>query len=138
MICKNIVIAKLGLDGHDRGAKVVVKALTEAGFNVKYTGLHNSPKQVAEIAIEHGAQIVGVSIHSGAHNELVPALTDELAKIGASQVSVILGGTIPEGDREPLLARGISAIFCPGATFSEIIDCCSALVTVEPSIKVAG
>ncbi|MGH2685024.1 MAG: cobalamin B12-binding domain-containing protein [Actinomycetota bacterium] len=117
-----IVIAKPGLDGHDRGAKVVARALRDAGFEVIYTGLHQTPEQIAETAIQEDADAVGLSIHSGAHMTLFPKVVELLREGGAGEVVVFGGGIIPKEDVEPLRERGIEEIFTPGATTQAIVE----------------
>ena len=117
-----ILIAKPGLDGHDRGAKVVARALRDAGFEVIYTGLHQTPEMVAAAAIQEDVDAVGLSIMSGAHNTLFPAIIDELRKRGADDVVVFGGGIIPEGDFERLKAAGVTGVFTPGTSLEEIIQ----------------
>ena len=117
-----IVIAKPGLDGHDRGAKVVARALRDAGFEVIYTGLHQTPEQIAETAIQEDADAVGLSIHSGAHMTLFPRVVELLREGGAGDVVVFGGGIIPKEDVAPLRERGIEQIFTPGATTQAIVE----------------
>ena len=117
-----IVIAKPGLDGHDRGAKVVARALRDAGFEVIYTGLHQTPEQIAETAIQEDADAVGLSIHSGAHMTLFPKVVELLREGGAEDVVVFGGGIIPKEDVEPLRQRGVEEIFTPGATTQAIVE----------------
>jgi methylmalonyl-CoA mutase C-terminal domain/subunit len=117
-----IVIAKPGLDGHDRGAKVVARALRDAGFEVIYTGLHQTPEQIAETVIQEDADAVGLSIHSGAHMTLFPKVVELLREGGAGEVVVFGGGIIPKEDVEPLRERGIEQIFTPGATTQAIVE----------------
>ncbi len=117
-----VIVAKPGLDGHDRGAKVVARALRDAGFEVIYTGLHQTPEQIAETAIQEDADAVGISILSGAHMTLVPKILDGLRAQGAEDVLVVLGGTIPTDDAEELKANGVAAVFTPGAPTSEIVE----------------
>ena len=117
-----ILVAKPGLDGHDRGAKVVARALRDAGFEVIYTGLHQTPEMVAAAAIQEDVDAVGLSIMSGAHNTLFPAVIDELRKRGGDDVVVFGGGIIPEGDFERLKAAGVTGVFTPGTTLEEIIQ----------------
>ena len=116
-----VVIAKPGLDGHDRGAKVVARALRDAGMEVIYTGLHQTPEQIVETAIQEDADVVGLSIHSGAHMTLFPRVVELLRERGASDVLVFGGGIIPREDIVALKERGIAEIFGPGATTSEIV-----------------
>jgi methylmalonyl-CoA mutase C-terminal domain/subunit len=116
-----IVIAKPGLDGHDRGAKVVARALRDAGYEVIYTGLHQTPEQIAETAVQEDADAVGLSIHSGAHMTLFPRVVELLRERGATEVVVFGGGIIPKEDFQPLKDAGIEEIFTPGAPTSDII-----------------
>ena len=124
-----VLIAKPGLDGHDRGAKVVARALRDAGFEVIYTGLHQTPEMIASAAVQEDVDCVGLSIMSGAHNTLFPAVIDELKKRGADDMLVFGGGIIPEDDIARLQAAGVRGIFTPGTTLSEIIDWVRANVT---------
>jgi methylmalonyl-CoA mutase C-terminal domain/subunit len=117
-----VVIAKPGLDGHDRGAKIIARALRDAGMEVIYTGLHQTPEQIVETAIQEDADAVGVSILSGAHMTLVPRIVEGLRANGADDVLVVVGGTIPPDDAEELKANGVAAVFGPGATTAEIVD----------------
>ena len=115
-----IVVAKPGLDGHDRGAKVVARALRDAGHEVIYTGLHQTPEQIVETAIQEDADMIGLSVLSGAHMTLFRKLVDLLAERDASDVIVFGGGIVPEEDFAPLEEMGVAKIFTPGATTSEI------------------
>jgi methylmalonyl-CoA mutase C-terminal domain/subunit len=117
-----VVIAKPGLDGHDRGAKIIARALRDAGMEVIYTGLHQTPEQIVETAIQEDADAVGVSILSGAHMTLVPRIVDGLRESGADDVLVVVGGTIPPDDAEELKERGVAAVFGPGASMGDIVD----------------
>ena len=125
-----VVIAKPGLDGHDRGAKIIARALRDAGMEVIYTGLHQTPEQIVETAIQEDADAVGVSILSGAHMTLVPRIVDGLKKNGADDVLVVVGGTIPPDDAEELKGAGVAAVFGPGATTTEIVDFLRGAVAV--------
>jgi methylmalonyl-CoA mutase C-terminal domain/subunit len=116
-----ILVAKPGLDGHDRGAKVVARALRDAGFEVIYTGLHQTPEMIANAAVQEDVDGVGLSIMSGAHNTLFPAVIDALKAKGATDVVVFGGGIIPETDMERLKAAGVSGVFTPGTTLEQII-----------------
>ena len=116
-----IVIAKPGLDGHDRGAKVVARALRDAGHEVIYTGLRRTPEQIVRIAMDEDAQVVGLSSLSGAHGFLFPRVCELLREAGLGDVVVFGGGIIPERDRPQLLEAGVSAIFGPGTTSGEMI-----------------
>ena len=117
-----VLVGKPGLDGHDRGAKVVAAALRDAGMEVIYTGLHQTPEQIVETAIQEDADAVGISILSGAHMTLVPRVLMGLRENGAEDVLVLVGGTIPVEDAEELKSRGVAAVFTPGAPTSEIVD----------------
>ena len=117
-----VVVAKPGLDGHDRGAKVVARALRDAGFEVIYTGLHQTPEQIVSAALQEDAQAVGLSIHSGAHMTLFPKVARLLREAGADDVIVFGGGIIPDDDVAELLEQGISAIFTPGTPIGEITE----------------
>jgi methylmalonyl-CoA mutase C-terminal domain/subunit len=117
-----ILVAKPGLDGHDRGAKVVARALRDAGFEVVYTGLHQTPDMIAVAAVQEDVDAVGLSIMSGAHNTLFPAVVDALAARGANDIIVFGGGIVPEDDMQTLLDKGVGAIFTPGAQLEEIVS----------------
>ena len=117
-----VVVAKPGLDGHDRGAKIIARALRDAGMEVIYTGLHQTPEQIAETVIQEDAHAVGLSILSGAHMTLVPRVVELLKEKGAGDVIVIVGGTIPADDIPELKALGIAEVFTPGASTQEIVD----------------
>jgi methylmalonyl-CoA mutase C-terminal domain/subunit len=117
-----VVIAKPGLDGHDRGAKVIARALRDAGFEVIYTGLHQTPDQIVETAIQEDADAIGISILSGAHMTLVPRILDLLRDNGAEDVLVVVGGTIPKDDAAALEPLGVARVFTPGAPLSGIVD----------------
>src|SRR5436853_4185751 len=117
-----VVIAKPGLDGHDRGAKIIARALRDAGMEVIYTGLHQTPEQIVETAIQEDADAVGISILSGAHMTLVPRILDGLRENGAEDVVVVVGGTIPGADAAEPKSRGVAEVFTPGAPTSEIVD----------------
>ena len=121
-----VVVAKPGLDGHDRGAKVIARALRDAGFEVIYTGLHQTPEQVAETVVQEDADAVGLSLLSGAHNTLFPKVMAQLAEKGAGDVLVFGGGIIPEADIPPLKEQGVAAIFTPGTPMQAIVDWLSA------------
>jgi methylmalonyl-CoA mutase C-terminal domain/subunit len=115
-----IVVAKPGLDGHDRGAKVVARALRDAGHEVIYTGLHQTPEQIVETAIQEDADLVGLSVLSGAHMSLFRRLTELLAEREASDIVVFGGGIVPDEDLPALAEMGVAKVFTPGATTSEI------------------
>jgi methylmalonyl-CoA mutase C-terminal domain/subunit len=117
-----VVVAKPGLDGHDRGAKIIARALRDAGMEVIYTGLHQTPEQIAETVIQEDADAVGLSILSGAHMTLVPKVVELLAAQGVDDVLVTVGGTIPAEDIPELEKLGVAAVFTPGAGTDEIVD----------------
>ncbi len=116
-----ILVAKPGLDGHDRGAKIVARALRDAGFEVVYTGLHQTPEMIAVAAVQEDVDAVGLSIMSGAHNTLFPAVLDALAERGADDIVVFGGGIVPKEDVASLEARGVGAIFTPGTQLDDIV-----------------
>ncbi|MCA1834725.1 MAG: cobalamin B12-binding domain-containing protein [Actinomycetota bacterium] len=117
-----VVVAKPGLDGHDRGAKIVARALRDAGMEVIYTGLHQTPEQIVETVIQEDADAVGLSIHSGAHMTLFPRVVELLRERGAEDIVVFGGGIIPKEDIASLKAAGIAEVFTPGTPTSAIID----------------
>ena len=117
-----VVVAKPGLDGHDRGAKIIARALRDAGMEVIYTGLHQTPEQIVETAIQEDADAVGISILSGAHMTLVPKIIEGLRENDADDVLVLVGGTIPAEDADELKVQGVAEVFTPGAPTSEIVD----------------
>ncbi|HLX08192.1 MAG TPA: cobalamin B12-binding domain-containing protein [Thermoanaerobaculia bacterium] len=117
-----ILIAKPGLDGHDRGAKVVARALRDAGYEVIYTGLRQTPEQIAAAAVQEDVDAVGLSILSGAHNSLLPEITRLLREQGAGDILVFAGGIIPDQDLEGLKRAGIDAVFLPGTSTKDIIQ----------------
>ena len=116
-----IVLAKVGLDGHDRGVKVVARALRDAGFEVIYTGLRQTPAMVVDAALQEDAQVIGLSLHSGAHMTLFPAVIEELKKREATDILVFGGGIIPDDDIAELKKLGVAEIFTPGAPLEEIV-----------------
>jgi len=117
-----VIVAKPGLDGHDRGAKVVARALRDAGMEVIYTGLRQTPEQIVEAALQEDVDVVGLSILSGAHNYLVPRVVELLRKAGASDVLVTVGGIIPEEDLKALEDLGVRGVFGPGTTTDAIVS----------------
>ena len=117
-----VVVAKPGLDGHDRGAKIIARALRDAGMEVIYTGLHQTPEQIAATVIQEDADAVGLSILSGAHMTLVPKIVDLLHEQGAEDVLITLGGTIPADDIPLLKDKGVAEVFTPGSSTDEIVD----------------
>jgi methylmalonyl-CoA mutase C-terminal domain/subunit len=122
LVAIRVVVAKVGLDGHDRGAKVVARALRDAGMEVVYTGLHQTPEQVVAAVVEEDAQAVGLSVHSGAHLTLFPRVVELLEAAGADDVLVFGGGIIPPDDVEMLRSQGVAAVFTPGAPMTGIVD----------------
>lgn len=117
-----VLVAKPGLDGHDRGAKIVARALRDAGMEVVYTGLHQTPEQIVEAALQEDVQCVGLSIHSGAHMTLFPRVVELLAQRGADDVLVFGGGIVPDADIDELKRHGVAEIFTPGTPTSEIVE----------------
>lgn len=117
-----VLVGKVGLDGHDRGAKIVARALSDAGVEVIYTGLHNTPDQIAMAAVQEDVDAVGLSILSGAHLTLFPAVIDELKKRGATNVVVFGGGIVPADDLATLEGAGVRKVFTPGASMNEITE----------------
>ncbi len=126
-----VLVAKPGLDGHDRGAKVVARALRDAGMEVIYTGIRQTPDMIVEAAIQEDADVVGLSILSGAHLELFPAVTEGLRKKGREDVLIIAGGIIPEDDIPSLKQIGVRAVFGPGTSTEDIISFIRKEVTAE-------
>ncbi len=124
-----VVVAKPGLDGHDRGAKIIARALRDAGMEVIYTGLHQTPEQIVETVLQEDADAVGLSILSGAHMTLVPRVVALLREQDAGDVIVTVGGTIPAQDIPELKALGVAAVFTPGAPTSDIIEFIRGSVT---------
>jgi methylmalonyl-CoA mutase, C-terminal domain len=125
-----VVIAKPGLDGHDRGAKIIARALRDAGMEVIYTGLHQTPEQIVETAVQEDADAVGISILSGAHMTLVPRIVEGLRENGRDDVLVVVGGTIPKDDVRELKTGGVAEVFTPGAPVSGIVEFLQAKVPV--------
>lgn len=117
-----VLIAKPGLDGHDRGAKVIARALRDAGMEVIYTGLRQTPEQIVAAAVQEDVDVVGLSILSGAHNYLFPRVVDLMKEQGADDVLIIGGGVIPNEDIPPLKQAGVAEIFTPGTTTTEMIE----------------
>jgi methylmalonyl-CoA mutase C-terminal domain/subunit len=117
-----VLIAKPGLDGHDRGAKVIARALRDAGFEVIYTGLHQTPEMIVQAAIQEDVHVVGLSILSGAHNALVPEVIEGIRKAGLDDVTFLVGGIIPEEDFDLLKKAGAQMVFTPGTSLEEIVQ----------------
>src|ERR1700716_4219734 len=116
-----IIVAKVGLDGHDRGVKVVARALRDAGYEVIYTGLRQTPEMVVDAALQEDAQVIGLSLHSGAHMNLFPAVVEELRRREATDIVVFGGGIVPDEDITELKSRGVAEIFTPGTPLHEIV-----------------
>lgn len=129
-----ILVAKAGLDGHDRGAKIIARALRDAGFEVIYTGLHQTPEMIAESAIQEDVDVVGLSILSGAHLTLFPAVIKELKERGGGDIAVFGGGIVPEDDVPLLKQAGVKEIFTPGASTRTIVEWIRK--NIEPRAKV--
>ena len=125
------MIAKPGLDGHDRGAKIIARALRDAGMEVIYTGLHQTPEQIVETAIQEDADAVGISILSGAHMTLVPRVLAGLRENGVEDILVVVGGTIPKEDARALKEQGVAEVFTPGAQVSAIVQFLRERVPVD-------
>jgi methylmalonyl-CoA mutase, C-terminal domain len=117
-----VLVAKPGLDGHDRGAKVVARTLRDAGFEVIYTGLHQTPEMIAATAVQEDVDAVGLSVMSGAHNTLFPAVMDALKARGADDIVVFGGGIVPDEDKVALRAKGVGEIFSPGVPLESIVE----------------
>ena len=117
-----ILVAKAGLDGHDRGAKIIARALRDAGFEVIYTGLHQTPDMIAEAAVQEDVDAIGLSILSGAHMTLFPAVINALKARGAEDVAIFGGGIVPQDDIQPLKQAGVMEIFTPGVSTRSIVD----------------
>jgi len=117
------LVAKVGLDGHDRGAHVISRALRDAGFEVIYSGLHRAPEEIVQATVQEDVDVLGISILSGAHDTLIPQILEGLAEYGALEDTlVVLGGIIPDEDRAPLKSEGVAEIFGPGASMNEMIE----------------
>jgi methylmalonyl-CoA mutase C-terminal domain/subunit len=125
-----VVVAKPGLDGHDRGAKIIARALRDAGMEVIYTGLHQTPEQIVETALQEDADAIGLSILSGAHMTLVPKVLTLLKEQDATDILVTVGGTIPSDDIGPLKELGVAEVFTPGAPTNAIVDFINGAVAV--------
>lgn len=117
-----VLVAKPGLDGHDRGAKVIARALRDAGMEVIYTGLRQTPEQIVNAAIEEDVDVLGISILSGAHNTLVPKILEGLRAQGADDITVVVGGIIPTEDAARLKEMGVAGVFGPGSSLKEIVE----------------
>ena len=130
-----VLIAKPGLDGHDRGAKIIARALRDAGMEVIYTGIRQTPKMIVEAALEEDVDVIGLSILSGAHVDLFPQIFEELGSNDMSDVPIIAGGIIPESDRSALESLGVRAIYGPGTPTSQIIECVRQVASERESGK---
>jgi methylmalonyl-CoA mutase C-terminal domain/subunit len=130
-----VVVAKVGLDGHDRRAKVIARALRDAGMEVIYTGLHQTPEQVVETAIQEDADAIGISILSGAHMTLLPRIVALLEQDDASDVLVFCGGTIPRNDIPKLKALGVGEIFTPGTPTAKAVEYLKGALSGDPSVQ---
>ena len=128
-----VLIAKPGLDGHDRGAKIIARALRDAGMEVIYTGIRQTPKMIVETALEEDVDVIGLSILSGAHVDLFPQIFQELGSNDMDDVPIIAGGIIPESDRSALESLGVRAIYGPGTTTTQIIECVRQLASERES-----
>ena len=117
-----VLVAKPGLDGHDRGAKIIARALRDAGMEVIYTGIRQTPEMIAEAALQEDVDVIGLSILSGAHVELFPKIFEALKERGVDDVAVVAGGIIPQGDRDALEEMGVKGVFGPGTPTTEVID----------------
>ena len=117
-----VLVAKPGLDGHDRGAKVIARALRDAGMEVIYTGLRQTPEMIVNAALQEDVQVIGLSILSGAHNAIVPRVLELLRQNEMDDVKVVIGGIIPDEDAEELKRKGVAAVFQPGASLDSIVD----------------
>lgn len=125
---ERILVAKVGLDGHDRGIKVVARILRDAGFEVIYTGLFQTPQTVAAAAVDEDVDAIGLSMLSGAHMTLAPLVVDEVRKLG-SEIPVVVGGIVPNQDVEPLMEAGIAGVITPGASADEVVDAIRRVLT---------
>jgi methylmalonyl-CoA mutase C-terminal domain/subunit len=128
-----VLVAKPGLDGHDRGAKVIARALRDAGMEVIYTGLRQTPEMIVNAALQEDVQVIGLSILSGAHNAIVPRVMELLHEKDMMDVKVLVGGIIPDEDAETLKRQGVSAVFQPGASLDSIVSFIRGAVQVQPA-----
>ena len=117
-----VLIAKPGLDGHDRGAKVIARALRDAGFEVIYTGLHQTPEMIVNAAVEEDVQVIGLSVLSGAHNALIPDIIEGIRKAGMNDALILLGGIIPDEDIPEMKKQGVHIVFTPGAALGDVVE----------------
>ena len=128
-----VLVAKPGLDGHDRGAKIIARALRDAGMEVIYTGLRQTPEMIVNAALQEDVQVIGLSILSGAHNAIVPRLMDLLREKEMTDVMVVVGGIIPDDDAQELKRQGVAAVFQPGASLESIVSFIRAGVAGSPT-----
>ncbi|EWG08223.1 MAG: cobalamin B12-binding domain-containing protein [Candidatus Aramenus sulfurataquae] len=131
-----VIVAKLGLDGHDRGAKVIARALKDAGMEVVYTGLRQTPEQIVKTAVQEDADVIGISILSGAHLELVPRVVEFMKKYGLNDVGLVVGGVIPPQDIERLKEMGVDEVFLPGSSLKEVVEKVKSVASRKRGIKV--
>jgi len=129
-----VLVAKPGLDGHDRGAKVIARALRDAGMEVIYTGLRQTPEMIVNSALQEDVQVIGLSILSGAHNAIVPRVMDLLREKEMTDVKVIVGGIVPDDDADALKKQGVAAVFQPGASLDSIVDFIRQAVTAARNL----
>ena len=129
-----VLVAKPGLDGHDRGAKVIARALRDAGMEVIYTGLRQTPEMIVNSALQEDVQVIGLSILSGAHNAIVPRVMDLLREKEMTDVKVIVGGIVPDDDADTLKKQGVAAVFQPGASLDSIVDFIRQAVTAARNL----
>jgi len=133
-----VLVSKLGLDGHDRGAKVIARALKDAGMEVVYTGLRQTPEQIVKAAIQEDVDVIGVSILSGAHLELVPLVVKEMKDKGLNDVVLVVGGVVPPQDIPKLKEMGVDEVFLPGSSLKEISEKITRAVETKRGIKIAS
>lgn len=133
-----VLVAKLGLDGHDRGAKVIARALKDAGMEVVYTGLRQTPEQIVKAALQEDVDVIGVSILSGAHLELVPLVVQQMKEKGLNDVVLVVGGVIPPQDIPKLKEIGVDEVFLPGSSLKEITEKITKAVATKRGLKIAS
>ncbi|BCU69217.1 methylmalonyl-CoA mutase [Stygiolobus caldivivus] len=133
-----VLVAKLGLDGHDRGAKVIARALKDAGMEVVYTGLRQTPEQIVKAALQEDVDVIGVSILSGAHLELVPLVVQQMKEKGLNDVVLVVGGVIPPQDIPKLKEMGVDEVFLPGSSLKEITERITKAVSTKRGLKIAS
>lgn len=133
-----VLVAKLGLDGHDRGAKVIARALKDAGMEVVYTGLRQTPEQIVKAAVQEDVDVIGVSILSGAHLELIPLVVQQMKEKGLNDVVLVVGGVIPPQDIPKLKEMGVDEVFLPGTSLKEITEKITKAVATKRGLKIAS